>query len=249
MKVLNVIASLTLAATASCTPKPVYGSHGKLPTTHLYGVEVVDTQLVRDARATVQKLKPYVHKHVLRTWLFGAAAINANKTLKAQIDLELHAVATILHDLGWDMTPGSPWVSPDKRFEIDGALGAVKFVKGHKAAKDWDAVRLEKLHDGIALHGSPGLQEGKNLDVQWILQSVQFDNPGTPNPLIPIASFNSVVKGLPNDDILFGTNETWVWLATTKPAATYNTIVEPFGTAFVPGYNAVGHRIFDIINQ
>ncbi|KAI1165428.1 hypothetical protein F5B18DRAFT_610943 [Nemania serpens] len=249
MKILNVLASLTLAATASCTPKPNHGSHGKLPTTHLYGVEVIDTQIVRDARAVIKNFKPYLQKHSLRTWLLGSAAINANKTLKAQLDLELHAVTTILHDLGWDMTPNSPWVSADKRFEVDGALGAVKFVKNHKDAKNWDAVRLEKVYDGIALHGSPGLQEGKNLDVQWILNSISFDNPGAPSSLIPLPSFNSVVKALPNEDIVFGTNETWVWIASTKPAATYNTIVEPFGTAFVPGYNAVGHRIFDLINH
>ncbi|KAI2622600.1 hypothetical protein GGS21DRAFT_494389 [Xylaria nigripes] len=34
--------------------------------------------------------------------LFGAAAMNANETLKNWIDLELHAVGTLLHDLGWD---------------------------------------------------------------------------------------------------------------------------------------------------
>ncbi|KAJ8107382.1 hypothetical protein ONZ43_g6749 [Nemania bipapillata] len=95
MKFLNVFASLAMVATASCTPK-------KLPTTKLYGVEVVDTQIVRDAQAVIKNFTPYLHKHSLRTWLLGAAAINANKTLKASIDLELHAVTTILHDLGWD---------------------------------------------------------------------------------------------------------------------------------------------------
>ncbi|KAI0485653.1 hypothetical protein F4859DRAFT_471979 [Xylaria cf. heliscus] len=247
MKFLSTVASLALAVTASCTPRPGHYPT-KLPTTNLYGVEVVDTQIVRDARNVIKDFTPYLHKHSLRTWLLGAAAINANKTLKASIDLELHAVTTILHDLGWDMTPNSPWISPDKRFEVDGALGAVKFVKGHKDAKNWDPVRLEKVYDGIALHGSPGLQEGKNNDVQWILKSISFDNPGARNPVIPEAQYNSVLAALPAGDIGYGTNETWVWLAATKPEATYNTIVEPFGTAFVPGYNAIGHRIFDLIN-
>ncbi|KAI1745557.1 hypothetical protein F4680DRAFT_106802 [Xylaria scruposa] len=246
MKFLATVASLAFAATASCTPGHYPG--GKLPTTTLYGVEVVDTQIVRDAQNVIKNFTPYLHKHSLRTWLLGAAAINANKTLKASVDMELHAVATILHDLGWDMTPNSPWISPDMRFEVDGALGATKFVKGHKDAKNWDPVRLEKVYDGIVMHGSPGLQVGKNLDVQWILKSISFDNPGARDPAIPEAQYKSVLAGLPADDIGHGTNETWVWLAATKPVATYNTIVEPFGTAFVPGYNAVGHRIFDLIN-
>ncbi|KAI0402377.1 hypothetical protein F4802DRAFT_576355 [Xylaria palmicola] len=243
MKFFTIAASLALAMTGSCHP-----SHGKLPTTTLYGVEVVDTQLVRDARNVIKNFTPYLYKHSMRTWLFGAAAINANKTLKASVDLELHAVGTILHDLGWDMTPNSPWISKDKRFEVDGALGAVKFIKGHRDLRNWDEYRLDKLYDGIAMHGSPGLQAGKNVDVLWILNSISFDNPGNPNPLIPTAQFQSVLKGLPGDDIAFGTNETWVWLAATKPIATYNTIVEPFGAAFVPGYNPVGHRVFDFIN-
>jgi len=241
MKFLAVSAALAVAVSARCTGTP-------LPTTILHGVEVVDTQIVRDARKVIENFTPYLHKHSLRTWLLGAAAINANETLKATLDLEAHAVATILHDLGWDMTPNSEWISPDKRFEVDGALGAMKFIKNHPDGKKWSERRIEKVYDGIVMHGSPGLQAGKNADVQMILASIGFDNPGSINPAIPVEKYNSVVADLPNTDIVFGTNETWVWIAKTKPEATYNTILEPFGTAFVEGYSAVGHRIFDLIN-
>jgi hypothetical protein len=98
MKFSAVFASLAIASTAACHPKPPT----KLPTTTFAGVEVVDTQLVRDARKTIEKFAPFLYKHSMRTWVFGAAAINANKTLKASLDLELHAVTCILHDLGWD---------------------------------------------------------------------------------------------------------------------------------------------------
>ncbi|KAI3327669.1 hypothetical protein HD806DRAFT_483573, partial [Xylariaceae sp. AK1471] len=243
MKFSTVFTSLALAATATCHPKSPH-----VPTTVVAGVEVVDTQLVRDARAIISKFTPYLYKHCMRTWLLGAAAINANRTLKATVDLELHAVSTILHDLGWDMTPGSPWVSKEYRFEVDGALGAQKFIKSHKHAGEWDAFRLEKVYDSIALHGSPGLNVGKTLDVFWVLNSIGFDNPGSRNPLIPEKDYNSIVAAFPNTDISFGTNQTWIWLASTKPDATYNTIVEPFGVAFVPGYNPLGHRVFDFIN-
>ncbi|KAI0799496.1 hypothetical protein GGR55DRAFT_683842 [Xylaria sp. FL0064] len=243
MKFVNVFASLAVVATARCTPPK------NVKTTNLYGVEVVDTDLVRDARAIISKFDGFLYKHSMRTWLFGAAAINANKTLLNTVDRELHAVATILHDLGWDMTPNSPYVSPDHRFEIDGAVGAVNFVKQHKDVRNWDEYRLEKLHDGIALHASPGLNYGKNQDVQTILASINFDNPGGRAPEIPEKPYNSIVKALPNNDILAGTNETWTWLAQTKPDAVYNTVLEPFGTAYVSGFNATGHRVFDLITQ
>ncbi|KAI8630773.1 hypothetical protein F5Y19DRAFT_426341 [Xylariaceae sp. FL1651] len=244
MKVAGMITSLALAATACSHPhKPPY------PTTTIAGVEVIDTQLVRDARAVISKFTPYLYKHCMRTWLYGAAVINSNKTLAAEIDVEVHAVSTLLHDLGWDMTPGSPWVSPDHRFEVDGALGAVKFIKENRHAGKWDAVRLEKVYDGISLHGSPGIAVGKNADVQLILNSISFDNPGKVSPLIPADKYQSIVKALPNTDIAAGTNETFTWIAATKPAATYNTILEPFGDAYVPGYSSVGFRPFDIITN
>ncbi len=110
-------------------------------------------------------------------------------------------------------------------------MGAVKFVKEHRDARNWDAYRLEKLHDGIALHASPGLEYGKNEDVKAILASISYDNPGSRPAAIPEKPYNSIIKALPNSDIVAGTNETWTWLALTKPDATYNTVIEPFGTA------------------
>lgn len=102
MKVSSVVSALALSATAFAFPK--FGDHKHLPTTVIAGVEVVDTQIVRDARAIIAKFPDYLHYHCMRVWLLGAATINANKTLKAEVDLEAHALGTILHDLGWDST-------------------------------------------------------------------------------------------------------------------------------------------------
>ncbi len=98
MKFSGVLSALTLAGAAAAA---------KYPTTTIAGVEVIDTPIVRQARKTIEVfngLQPYLYKHLYRTWLFGVAAINANETLKNSIDIELHAVGSILHDLGWDST-------------------------------------------------------------------------------------------------------------------------------------------------
>jgi hypothetical protein len=102
MKVNSIISVLALSATAFASPKPK--GHKHLPTTVIAGVEVVDTQIVRDAHALITKFPEYLYFHSIRTWLFGAATINANATLKAEVDLEAHALGAILHDLGWDST-------------------------------------------------------------------------------------------------------------------------------------------------
>ncbi|KAI0396675.1 hypothetical protein F5Y17DRAFT_465025 [Xylariaceae sp. FL0594] len=242
MKVFSLVASsLAIASAATCKPTGY-------PTTKVGGIEVIDTPIVRDARKIVEKFTPYLYKHVMRTWLFGAAILNHNATLKAEVDVEVHAIATLLHDLGWDMTPGSPWVTTTRRFEIDGALGAKKFVTSHRDAKQFDAWRLENLQDGIRLHGSFDLEIGKPATVQHIVTSIHLDNPKVPYP-ISNKELNSIFAAFPNFDIAAGANETFVWMATIKPEVTYGTIIEQFGAAWVPGYNATGHHAFDSITN
>ena len=107
MKFTNIVTSLSLAAAATAGVRRYPMKNHTLPTTTIAGVEVVDTPIVREARKYVEvfnELQPYLYKHVMRTWLKGAAYLNANETLKSQVDLELHAVGTILHDMGWDST-------------------------------------------------------------------------------------------------------------------------------------------------
>jgi hypothetical protein len=100
MKFSGLVSSLAVAGAVTATP-----CKGNLPTTKIANIEVVDTPLVRDAVNLIKAfipLQPYLYNHLMRSWLFGAAAFNNNATLKASIDLELHAVGTLLHDLGWD---------------------------------------------------------------------------------------------------------------------------------------------------
>ncbi|KAI1183516.1 hypothetical protein F5B17DRAFT_434536 [Nemania serpens] len=247
MKVSSVVSALALSATAFAFPK--FGDHKHLPTTVIAGVEVVDTQIVRDARAIIAKFPDYLHYHCMRVWLLGAATINANKTLKAEVDLEAHALGTILHDLGWDMSPNSPWITKENRFEVDGALGTLKFIKSHKSYRPsvWTPARLERIYDGIALHGSVGIHPYKNVDSKWITNSVGYDGVNFFPAEVPTDKFNSVVAKYPKDNFQKGAIETFTWLAATKPDAVYNTFVEPFGTYYVPGFNATGHRSFDRI--
>nr|RBR00449.1 hypothetical protein FVER53263_13859 [Fusarium verticillioides] len=60
----------------------------------------------------------------MRLWLYGVLMINANETLSHRVDLEVQAVDTLLHDLGWDTTEASPIISADRRLEVDGAFAA-----------------------------------------------------------------------------------------------------------------------------
>ncbi|KAI1197816.1 hypothetical protein F5X97DRAFT_300930 [Nemania serpens] len=248
MKFSTLISALALTGAAVAAPNH---KGKKLPTTRIANIEVVDTPLVRDAIKEVKKfipLQPYLYNHVMRSWLFGAAAFNNNRTLKAQIDLEAHAIGTLLHDLGWDMRPDSPWVSKEHRFEVDGGAGAIRFIQSHPCAKkEWDELRLGWVYDAIALQAISDIPDFKSIQTQWMIKSVGFEFPGPQSSLIRPEDYASILKAYPNDYLFRGTNETFTWMAATKPDAIYNTFIQDFGTAYVPGFNATGHRLFDVI--
>lgn len=236
MKFLSVL-TLASAVTASLIPKRM---------TKIAGVEVIDTQIVRDAQAMIKQFPDYLYSHQMRSWLFGAAMINANETLRRCVDLEVHAIATMLHDLGWDMTPGSRWVSADKRFEVDGAIGARTWLSEHPIGRFWAPERVRKVFQAIALHGSGSIVDYFELEEATIVQSIGQDYNGPTNG-IKQADYDRIAKMFPQDELLSGTNKTFAWLALTKPATTWDTWLQPWGEAYVPGYSAVGHRSFDNI--
>ncbi|KAI1266842.1 hypothetical protein F5Y18DRAFT_350186 [Xylariaceae sp. FL1019] len=242
MKPTTILSSWLL--TSAVMAKPIF-----TPMTKIAGVEVIDTQVVRDAQKLIRGFPDYLFSHQMRSWLFGAAMINNNATLRHSMDLEVHAVATMLHDLGWDQTPGSRWVSNDKRFEIDGAIGARTWLAEHPIAKHWSKDRVRQVFQAIALHTSTSLVEYFELEEAVIVSSIGLDYSGAGDgSVIPVDVYNNIAKKYPQDELLSGTNDTWVWICQTKPNVTYDTLLQPFGDAYIPGYSAVGHRTFDIVN-
>jgi hypothetical protein len=133
--------------------------------------------------------------------------------------------------------PNSPWISKTHRFEVDGGIGAMKFIADHPCEKGkWDETRIGWVYDAIALQAISDIPDFKSIQVQWIIKSVGFELPGPPPP-----------PKFPNDTLFRGTNASFTWMAATKPDASYNTFIQDFGTYNVPGYNATGHRLYDVI--
>ncbi|KAL2195606.1 hypothetical protein P885DRAFT_39978 [Corynascus similis CBS 632.67] len=215
------------------------------PRRTLGGVSVVDTPIVRAAEAFAkQHGQDFTYKHIMRSWLFGVLVIEHNETLRETIDPEVHAVAAILHDLGWDQTEESPLVSPDRRFEVDGAIAARSFIRSHQDGKRWDEQRVQLVWDSIALHTQENIALFKELDVQVVHKGIMLDFAG-PGHGVTEDEYAAVVKEFPKDDLLPGVNETVIWLCNTKPASTYDTWMQPWGEHYVSNYTAVGNRVFD----
>ena len=101
----------------------------------------------------------------MRSWLFGHhIATHAPDLSHANVDAELHAVTAILHDLGWSASP--TFISPDKRFEVDGANATRDFILRETEGKGWDAHRLQLAWDAVALHTSASIALYKQPEVK-----------------------------------------------------------------------------------
>ncbi|KAK4150608.1 hypothetical protein C8A00DRAFT_17902 [Chaetomidium leptoderma] len=222
-------------------------SNSSLPSRIMAGVSVIDTPIVRSAQAYArQHSSDFVYKHIMRSWLFGVLMIDANHTLRATTDREIHAVAVLLHDLGWDQTVNSSVVSADRRFEVDGAIAARDFIRHHADGRRWEERRVQLVWDAIALHSEQRIAYFKELDVQVVSKGISMDFEG-PGLGVGAEAYDAVVRAFPKDDFKTGFNETMVWLCRTKPAATYDTWMQPWGDRYVADYASEGNLRIDTI--
>jgi len=149
MKATSLYSFLTLFCITIAMPA---GHSPQLPNRVLVGVTVPDTPLIQDALDyTRQHTTPGIFNHVMRSWLYGVI-ISSRVPAFQNVDKEVHAVSTILHDLGWD--PSGALITPDKRFDVDGANAAREFLRSK--APSWDS---------IALHSTPSFAAHKQVEV------------------------------------------------------------------------------------
>jgi hypothetical protein len=204
------------------TAQPVDAPYSSSPPMrNIAGVSVIDTPIVRAAQSLArQHSADFAYNHVMRSWLFGALLLKHNATLSDSVDLEVHAVATLLHDLGWDQTPGSPFISLDRRFEVDGAFAARDFVRNNVHGKQWSDRRVQLVWDAIALHTIPSISNYKELEVMSTGRGILSDFQG-PLGGVTAQEYAAVVTSFPATEMRNGMNSTIIWLCQTKPATTY----------------------------
>ena len=199
---------------------------------------------------------------MLRSWLFGtliarkAAPFSANPDL----DLEIHALAALLHDLAWRHT--SPYATFDKRFEVDCANAARSFLieelgRGGVGAggkyEGWDLAtaegkrKVQLLWDAIALHTTPSFNQHKEAECGLTFLGILADFVG-PNVMgggvVSKEEYEAIVKEYPTGpegeksgmEFKEGVKEIMCGLCREKPAGTWDNWVSEFGKEFVDGY-------------
>ncbi|KAH6649248.1 hypothetical protein F5144DRAFT_1868 [Chaetomium tenue] len=236
------------SAHANPFPGKGIGAPEQYPRRTIARVSVVDTPLVRAAQRFARDHgDDTVYNHVMRCWLLGTLMLQHNTTLQSIVDPEVHAVALLLHDLGFERTPNSTIVTLDHRFEVDGAIAARKFIRAHSQGRHWEERRVQLVWDAIALHGEHRFSFFKEPEVETVSKSVTLDFSG-PDFGISEAEYAAVLEVFPQaENFKDSVVETMSWLCRTKPEMTYETFMQGYGDRFVEGYSAVGHRTVDQI--
>ncbi|KAH7372164.1 hypothetical protein BKA64DRAFT_689234 [Cadophora sp. MPI-SDFR-AT-0126] len=217
-----------------------------VPTKLIAGVTVPDTPLITKALEFARdNTSTLVYNHVVRSWLFGTFIADRIPHLQGR-DNELHAVAAILHDLGW--SKNTDLVSKDKRFEVDSANATRDFLVREGKKEEWDGRRLQLAWDAVALHTTASIAKHKEIEVQACLFGIGTDFAGlggSPGGVLTQEVWDGIVKEYPRVGFSNGVKEILCGFCTTKPETTYDTFMADFGAKFVEGYNEEGHRIMD----
>lgn len=236
-----------------------------LPTRILAGVTIPDTPLITKAielaRANLsdftynRKLHItfdisfiLIHLDVIRCWLFGRHLSTALHL--PQHDLELHAISALLHDMGWAFK--TPFVSADKRFEVDGANAVRSFLLKEGNKNEWGDQRIQIAWDSIALHTTPSIAFFKEPEVMITCLGVtaDFTGPGRNVAGVGVLAANvwdEVVKEFPRGGYREGIKDVLCGLCRDKPNTTYDNFVSEFGVAYVEGYSLEGKKFLDLL--
>ncbi|KAF2436325.1 hypothetical protein EJ08DRAFT_644700 [Tothia fuscella] len=184
---------LNLFSPGSCYPS-------ELPHQTLVGVSVVDTPIVRDAFSYAKDYEnSSVFNHSIRSWIFGSIIVNKNPAYTKIVDKEVHALGTILHDIGFDPKVGIS-AAPDPNHPAIGGAAVRKFLANHTEGKTWTESRVQLLIDSVTLH----LQDSdmtKAPEIRAVRDGQQIDLTGKASGFVTPAEYASVVAAYPLGDM------------------------------------------------
>ena len=199
------------------------------------GVPLFDSDVVKAALEYAKShYDTMLFNHAYRAWIFASLFASKIPTF-AHVDLEVLAVATLLHDLALDYR--SNFSTSKLRFEVDGANAAREFLR--KEAPGWDDRRVQLVWDAIAIHTSRSIAVHKEPEVALCAMGVAADFLASkmPGGVLTMTEFNAVLHELPYLNLKEGLKQLASELCVHKAETTYDNAVRDFGDLFVPGYD------------
>ncbi|MBO8184212.1 HD domain-containing protein [Streptomyces spirodelae] len=151
------------------------------------GVRVPDSQLAAEATELVRDTtSDLLYDHARRVYFFGSLLGRARGI---DCDPELLYVAALFHDVGL----GEGFRDSGRRFEVDGAEEARRFLEARQVARD----RVRRVWTAVALHTTPDVPEFMEPEVALLAAGVDYDVLGSAYDEIAAADRDAVVAAHP----------------------------------------------------
>jgi HD domain len=190
------------------------------------GVPIPDTKLAREATELVRdSTTDLVYNHSRRVFWFGSLQ-GRNRGLS--FDPELLYIGAMFHDLGLN----EQFRSSGRRFEVDSADEARRFLQGHGMPED----SIRRVWTAIALHTTPGIPEFMEPEVALVTAGVEYDVLGIGYRDISDADRAEITALHPRPHFKRSILQAFTEGIAPKPETTFGNVKADVLDRFVPGY-------------
>ncbi|MEU8509406.1 HD domain-containing protein [Streptomyces brevispora] len=190
------------------------------------GVQVPDTALAREATQLVRDTtSELVFHHSRRVYWFGALQ-GRNRDLG--YDPELLYIGAMFHDLGL----GERFRTSGRRFEVDSADEARRFLQGHHVPED----SIRRVWTAIALHTTPGIPQFMEPEVALVTAGVEYDVLGIGYQDISEEDRSRIVALHPRPDFKQRILGAFTDGIRQKPETTFGNVKADVLEHYVPGF-------------
>jgi hypothetical protein len=191
------------------------------------GVTVPDTKVAREATELVREsTTDLVYDHSRRVYWFGSLQ-GRNRGLS--FDPELLYIGAMFHDLGLN----EQFRNSGRRFEVDSADEARRFLQGHGVPED----SIRRVWTAIALHTTPGIPEFMEPEVSLVTAGVEYDVLGIGYHDISAADRAEITALHPRPDFKRNILQAFTDGIAGKPETTFGNVKADVLERFVPGYH------------
>ncbi|MEU9029014.1 HD domain-containing protein [Streptomyces sp. NPDC048383] len=190
------------------------------------GVSVPDSKLAREATELVRdSTSDLIYDHSRRVYFFGSLQ---GRNRERSFDPELLYIAAMFHDLGL----GEPFRRSGRRFEVDSADAARRFLQTHQVPQD----SIRRVWTAIALHTTPGIPEFMEPEVALLTAGVEYDVLGIGYHDVDEADRAAVVTLHPRPNFKERILQSFTDGIRPKPETTFGNVKADVLAHYVPGF-------------
>jgi hypothetical protein len=190
------------------------------------GVAVPDTKLAAEATDLVRETaSELIYHHSRRVYWFGSLQ-GRNRGLSW--DPELLYIGAMFHDLGL----GPAFRGSGRRFEVDSADEARRFLQAHGVPED----SIRRVWTAIALHTTPGIPQSMEPEVALVTAGVEYDVLGIGYDDVRDGERAEITALHPRPDFKRRILQAFTEGIAPKPETTFGNVKADVLQHFVPGF-------------